>query len=69
MNEYNKQIDYDWFVHFIEGEKSPGYVQENGHRNLQHNDEMKKSSLPAWPTSELNWNDEKGYAFMATEFS
>ena len=69
MNEYNEQIDYDWFVHFIEGEKSPRYVRENGHKNLQHNDEMKVSSLPAWPTSELNWNDEKGYAFMSVEFS
>ena len=68
LNEYGEQIDYEWFVHFMEGEKSPKYVRENGHRNLQHNQMGKIDSCP-WFNPEHDWNDEKGYAFMSVEFS
>ena len=35
MDEYSERIDYDWFVQYIEGPKSPGYVDLNGHKNWQ----------------------------------
>jgi len=68
LNEYGEQIDYEWFVHFIEGEKSPKYVRENGHRNLQHNQMGKIDSCP-WFNPEHDWDDNKGYAFGSREFS
>lgn len=68
IDEYGERTNYDWFVDYIEGNKSPGYVREDGHKNLQHNEQGKIDKRP-WFNSEYDWDDEDGYAFCAREFS
>jgi hypothetical protein len=66
MDEYHERIDYDWFVHYIEGPKAPNYTNTHGHKNLQHNLESKKGT---WFNPEYDWDDEEGYAFSSRDFS
>lgn len=68
VDEYGERTNYDWFVDYIEGNKSPGYVREDGHKNLQHNEQGKIDKRP-WFNPENDWDDEDGYAFCAREFS
>ena len=68
VDEYGERTNYDWFVDYIEGNKSPGYVREDGHKNLQHNEQGKIDKRP-WFNPEYDWDDEDGYAFCAREFS
>ena len=68
VDEYGERTNYDWFVDYIEGNKSPGYVREDGHKNLQHNEQGKIDKRP-WFNPEDDWDDEDGYAFCAREFS
>ena len=68
MDEYGDRVDYDWFVNMIETYKSPDFVNANGRRNLQHNEEGKKDHRP-WFNPERDWDDEDGYSFTTTEFS
>ena len=68
VDEYGERTNYDWFVNYIEGNKSPGYVREDGHKNLQHNEQGKIDKRP-WFNPEYDWDDEDGYAFCAREFS
>jgi len=68
MDEYGEFVDYDWLVSFIENEKSPNHVRDDGHKNLQHNEEGKKDKRP-WFNPEYDWDDEDGYAFTSKEFS
>lgn len=68
IDEYGERTNYDWFVDYIEGNKSPGYVREDGHKNLQHNEQGKIDKRP-WFNPENDWDDEDGYAFCAREFS
>jgi len=68
MDEYGERKDYDWFVHMIETYKAPGYVREDGHKNLQHNEQGKIDKRP-WFNPEYDWDDEDGYAFCSREFS
>lgn len=68
VDEYGERTNYDWFVNYIEGNKSPGYVREDGHKNLQHNEQGKIDKRP-WFNPENDWDDEDGYAFCAREFS
>jgi hypothetical protein len=68
MDEYGERINYDWFVHMVEKEKAPGYVREDGHKNLQRNTESKKDNRP-WFNSEYDWDDNLGYAFTKKDFS
>ncbi len=67
-DEYGERIDYDWFVNLIETYKAPGYVREDGHKNLQHNEQGKIDKRP-WFNPEYDWDDEDGYAFCSREFS
>lgn len=71
MDEYGERVDYDWLVNFIENEKSPGYVRDDGHKNLQHNEAGKKVDLNgySWFNPEYDWDDEQGYSFSSREFS
>lgn len=71
MDEYGEQVDYNWLVEYIENEKKPGYVRDDGHKNLQHNEEGKKadSSGYSWFNPEYDWDDEEGYSFSSREFS
>jgi hypothetical protein len=68
MDEYGERIDYDWFVNFIETHKAPGYVREDGRKNLQHNEQGKIDKRP-WFNPEYDWDDEDGYAFCSRWFS
>ena len=68
VDEYGERTNYDWFVDYIEGNKSPGYVREDGHKNLQHNEQGRIDKHP-WFNPENDWDDEDGYAFCAREFS
>lgn len=68
IDEYGERTNYDWFVNYIEENKSPGYVCEDGHKNLQHNEQGKIDKRP-WFNPENDWDDEDGYAFCAREFS
>ena len=67
-DEYGERITYDEFVKYVETEKSPGYVREDGHKNLQHNEEGKKDIRP-WFNPEYDWDDADGYSFSSREFS
>jgi len=68
IDEYGERTNYDWFVNYIEENKSPGYVREDGHKNLQHNEQGRIDKRP-WFNPEYDWDDEDGYAFCAREFS
>jgi len=68
VDEYGEFQDYDDFVKMIETVKSPKYVRDDGHKNLQHNEEGKNDKRP-WFNPEYDWDDEDGYAFTSKEFS
>lgn len=74
-NEYNEIVDYNWFVDFVENEKSPNFVNETtGLKNLNHIYEILSNPRCNTIHSEysdrnLHWNDEDGYSFSSTEFS
>lgn len=68
MNEYGERIEYDEFVKMIETYKSPGYMREDGHINLQHNEQGRIDNHP-WFNSDYDWDDEDGYSFCTREFS
>ena len=68
VDEYGERTNYDWFVDYIENYKSPGYVREDGHKNLQHNEQGRIDKRP-WFNPEYDWDDEDGYAFCARVFS
>ncbi len=68
IDEYGERTNYDWFVNYIEEQKSPGYVREDGHKNLQHNEQGKIDKRP-WFNPEYDWDDEDGYAFCSRWFS
>lgn len=69
-DEYGEQVDYDWFVQFIENEKSPSAIWgKEGRKNLQHNEEGRKPTPSGWSwfNPEYDWDDEDGYS--SREFS
>jgi hypothetical protein len=68
MDEYGERINYESFVHMIETYKAPGYVREDGHKNLIHNDQGRTGRHP-WFNPEYDWDDEDGYSFSSREFS
>lgn len=65
-NEYGDPVSYEDFVAMVESYKAPGFCNENGRVNLQHNDEGKKKG---WFNPETDWDDEDGYSFTTREFS
>ena len=67
-DEYGDTMDYSYFVNLIETYKSPNYVHENGHKNLQHNFQGRIDKLP-WFDPQFDWDDEEGYPFGSREFS
>jgi hypothetical protein len=68
MDEYGDRKDYEWFVVFIEKEKSPGFVNATGRKNALHNEAGKKDKYP-WFNPDYDWDDEDGYSFTTREFS
>lgn len=65
-DEYGDPVPYDEFVKMVESYKAPGFCNETGRVNLQHNDESKKSG---WFNLATDWDDEDGYSFTTREFS
>ena len=68
MDEYRERISYDWFVAFVENEKSPNYTWGDNRKNLSHNAAGKTGSFP-WFDPKYDWDDEDGYSFSSREFS
>ena len=68
-DEYGQSVDYDDFCKMIETVKSPNYINPNGKRNLQHNEEGRSQSRYNWFNPEYDWDDPEGYAFSSREFS
>ena len=68
VDEFGEVKDYDRFVTMVETYKSPNFINENGKKNLQHNEQGKIDSRP-WFNPERDWDDEDGYSFTTTEFS
>jgi len=67
VNEYDDEVDYNWFVDYVEYEKSPEYVNSSGKRNASHYDYLKES---IWSSrSNEDWVDDAGYTFSLGEFS
>ena len=66
IDEYGDVISYDEFVKMVETYKSPNFIDKNGHKNFQHNEQGKKKG---WYNPETDWDDEDGYSFTTTEFS
>ena len=67
MDEYGERKDYTWFVNMVETYKSPGWIDELGRKNLQHNEEGKQGPRPYF-NPDRDWDDPDGYSFTTTEF-
>jgi hypothetical protein len=65
-DEYGEPVSYFDFVSMVESYKAPGFCNENGRTNLQHNDEGRKKG---WFDPAIDWDDEDGYSFTKREFS
>jgi hypothetical protein len=50
----------------VETYKSPNFIDKNGNKNFQHNEQGKKKG---WYNPENDWDDEDGYSFTTAEFS
>lgn len=68
MDEYGERTNVDWFINYIEGLKSPEYINpENGHKNLIHNESGRTGKYP-WFDPQYDWDDPEGYSFSSREF-
>ena len=68
MDEYGERQAYTGFVNMIETYKSPGWIDERGYQNLQHNAQGKQAPRP-WFDPAHDWDDPQGYSFSDREFS
>ena len=68
VDEYGNGVTYLWLVNYIEEYKAPGYIREDGHKNLSHNEQGRKDTYP-WFDPQYDWDDEEGYSFCSREFS
>jgi hypothetical protein len=76
-DEFGEDVNYAWFVEYVEGYKSPNYVREDGHKNLYHNEQGRIDKYPwsnigpqsLWFNPEYDWDDPQGYSFGTREFS
>lgn len=67
-NEYGDTVPYEEFVEMIETDKAPGYIRNDGHLNLVHNQEGRKGPH-SYFNPEYDWDDDLGYSFSSREFS
>jgi len=65
VDEYGEVVPYDDFVKMVETYKSPGFVREDGHKNLNHYEYCKDNGY----STERDWVDGDGYSFTVSEFS
>lgn len=69
-DEDNRPVSYDWFVNYIETEKSPNYIHSSGHKNLNHHLYIADNSIRLGDaSSNYSWQDCLGYAFVLDNFS
>jgi hypothetical protein len=68
IDEYGDDVSYEEFINMVETYKAPDFVREDGHVNLQHNNQGKIDKQP-WFNPEYDWDDEDGYSFTSREFS
>lgn len=68
VDEYGNIVSFNDFCTLVETVKAPNYINKNGHRNLQHNEEGKNKIRP-WFNPMTDWDDSDGYAFTSKEFS
>jgi|688.fasta_scaffold15859_17 hypothetical protein len=74
IDEYGEAVSYEEFVEMVETYKSPGFVRDDGHRNLDHIDEILKEQRYAdiwreYRDEDVYWHDEDGYSFSSRYFS
>ena len=74
IDEYGDPVAYDDFVEMVETYKSPGFVREDGRKNLDHINEIladpRYSDIRAYyKDTNLHWHDEDGYSFSSRYFS
>lgn len=68
VDEYGDLVKVEDFIEMIETVRAPGYVREDGHKNLSHNEYGKKGQFPYFD-ARYDWDDEAGYSFTTREFS
>jgi len=66
VDEYGEEMPYEAFCEMIESYKAPGFLREDGSKNLLHNTEGRKKGYfdPAY-----DWDDADGYSFSSRNFS
>jgi len=75
VDEYGDIVSFDEFVKLVEVWGGPEFVREDGHKNLDHNTEIKRDPCYAgtlhdeYNNPEKHWNDGFGYSFGIGEFS
>jgi len=74
VNEDGATVSYEEFVEMVETYKSPGFVRDDGHKNLDHIDEILKERRYAdvwreYRDANEHWHDEDGYSFSSRYFS
>lgn len=74
VDEYGDSQDYEEFVAYIEGFRSPGCILENGKVNKDHITEILGSERYSniwhhYKDSDEHWHDEDGYSFSKRYFS
>ena len=66
IDEYGEEILYEAFCEMIESYKAPGFLREDGRKNLVHNEEGQKDG---YFDAANDWDDEQGYSFSSRNFS
>lgn len=67
QDEYGAPVDYEWFVKFVENEKSPNYVLDNGFKNRRTPNPSDEDQDPSFDLPV--WVDDEGYLVNFVEFS
>ena len=66
VDEYGEVMNYDEFCEMVESYKAPGFLREDGSKNLLHNAEGRKKG---YFDAAYDWDDEDGYSFCSRDFS
>jgi len=66
VDEYGEEMPYEAFCEMIESYKAPGFLREDGSKNLLHNAEGRKKG---YFDNDFDWDDADGYSFCSREFS
>ncbi len=66
VDEYGEVMNYEAFCEMVESYKAPGFLREDGSKNLVHNEEGRKDG---YFDAAYDWDDEAGYSFCSRDFS